>query len=241
MRRLVRQRPLREADGLSLVRSDAGRAADLEASPPRHAMQLLLLGAGMGIVGGLVPSPLHLIALSQVALGRWPRALSILILPPLVIDGALLAATLFFYRLIPRGIAHDVAYVGGVTLISLAAYSLLSARGKNHQELAESSALTYASVTAASLTELSAPGTWIYWMTVAGPILAEGRVFGYGHVVPFFAGGLLGYYGAAVLSVWILAWGAGLHRHFKRYLFLVANVLLLILGISYLVRAHWGS
>lgn len=203
-------------------------------------MQLLLLGAGMGIVGGLVPSPLHLIALSQVALGRWPRALAILILPPLAIDGALLAGTLFFYQLIPRGIAHDVAYVGGVTLISLAAYSLLATRGKSHDELAESSTLTYASVTAASLAEVGAPGTWIYWMTVAGPILAEGRTYGYLHVVPFFAGGLLGYYGAAVLSVGLLAWGAGLHRHFKRYLFLVANVLLLVLGISYLIRARYG-
>ncbi len=203
-------------------------------------MQLLLLGAGMGIVGGLVPSPLHLIALAQVALGRWPRAIAILILPPLAIDGALLAATLFFYQWIPRGIAHDVAYVGGVTLLSFASYALLSTRGKSHEESAESAALTYASVTAASLAELTAPGTWIYWMTVAGPILAEGGAYGYWHVIPFFAGGLLGYYGAAVLSVWLLAWGASLHSHFRRYLFLTANILLLILGISYLVRARWG-
>jgi hypothetical protein len=203
-------------------------------------MQLLLLGVGMGIVGGLVPSPLHLIALAQVALGRWPRAIAILILPPLAIDGLLLAATLLFYRYIPRGIAHDVAYVGGVTLISLATYSLISLRAQTHEELAESKTLTYVSVSAASLAELTAPGTWIYWMTVAGPILGEGRTLGYAHVVPFFAGGLLGYYGAAVLSVRILAWGAGLHRHFRRYLFLAANVLLLVLGVSYLVRAFWA-
>ena len=204
-------------------------------------MQLLLLGAGMGIVGGLVPSPLHLIALTQVALNRWPRAIAILILPPLVIDGILLVATLFFYRLIPRGIAHDVAYAGGLTLISLGGYALFSLRRRSQQELAESSSLTYASVSAASLAELTAPGTWIYWMAVAGPILAEGRARGYAHVVPFFAGGLLGYYGAALLSVWVLAWGASLHRHFRRYLFLTANVLLLILGVSYLIRAWRGG
>ena len=191
----------------------------------------------MGIVGGLVPSPLHLIALTQVALGRWPRAISILLGPPLIIDGALLAATLFFYSYIPRDIAHYVAYVGGVTLLTLASYALLHMRGKSQEELASSAPLTLASVTAASLAELSAPGTWIYWMTIAGPILADGRVVGYWHVVPFFAGGLVGYYGAAVLSVWLLAWGASLHRHFRRYLFLVANILLLILGVSYLIRA----
>ena len=45
-------------------------------------MDLLLLGLGMGIVGGLFPSPLHLIALAQVALGRWTRGILILVGPP---------------------------------------------------------------------------------------------------------------------------------------------------------------
>jgi len=204
-------------------------------------MQLLLLGAGMGIVGGLVPSPLHLIALTQVALGRWPRAISILILPPLIIDGALLAATLFFFRYIPHNISHSIASVGGVTLLGLAGYALYSMRGKTHEELAESAPLTYASISAAAIAELTAPGTWIYWVTIAGPILAEGHAIGYGHVIPFFAGGLFGYYGAAVLSTWILAWGASLHRHFRRYLLLTANLLLLVLGLFYLIRARFGS
>lgn len=204
-------------------------------------MQLLLIGAGMGIVGGLVPSPLHLIALAQVALGRWGRAILILILPPLAVDGALLAITFFFYQHIPHGIAHGVAYVGGLSLIGLAGYALWAMRGKSRETLADSSALTYASVAAATLAELTAPGTWIYWLTIAGPILAEGRLKGYGYVVPFFAGSVFGYYGAAVISVWIIAWGATLHRSFRRYLFLAANVLLLILGISYLVRAYFET
>ena len=62
-------------------------------------MDLLILGAGMGIVGGLVPSPLHMIALSQVALGRWGRAMKVLIGAPLVVDGCLLLVTCLFFRL----------------------------------------------------------------------------------------------------------------------------------------------
>jgi hypothetical protein len=201
-------------------------------------MQLLLLGAGMGIVGGLVPSPLHLISLTQVALGRWGRAILILTLPPLTVDGALLAVTFFFYKHVPRGLAHGVAYVGGFTLIGLASYALWTMRGKTREKLADSVALTYASVFAATMAELTAPGTWIYWLTIAGPILVEGRLRGYGHVVPFFAGSLLGYYGAAVLSVWIIAWGTTLNRQFRHYLFRAANLLLLVLGVSYLVRAY---
>jgi hypothetical protein len=34
---------------------------------------------------------------------------------------------------------------------------------------------------------------------IAGPVIAEGRLKGYWHVVPFFVGGLIGYYGAADL------------------------------------------
>jgi hypothetical protein len=204
-------------------------------------MDLLLLGAGMGIVGGLFPSPLHLIALSQVALGRWPRAIFIMIGPPLVVDGGLLLLTFFFYQLIPHNIAHVVAYVGGTLLLFFAGYSLWERWHKSEQELAGSSSMTYASVTVATLAEVTAPGTWIYWLTIAGPIISEGRQKGYWHIAPFFAGGLVGYYGAAIFAVWLMAWGAGLHKQFKKRLFLVANLLLLVLGVSYLLRAHFGQ
>ncbi|MGA3167207.1 MAG: hypothetical protein ABSF14_13950 [Terriglobia bacterium] len=204
-------------------------------------MDLLILGAGMGMVGGLLPSPLHMIALTQVALGRWLRAIFVLIGPPLVVDGGLLLVTLFFFRFVPPHIAHYVAYVGGLVLISFAGYSLWELRHKTREEMASSAALSYVSVSVATLAELAAPGTWIYWLTIAGPILAEGRQRGYWHVVPFFVGGGVGFYGAAVFSVWLLAWGAGLHKRFKQHLFLAANVLLLLMGISYLVRAYLGG
>lgn len=203
-------------------------------------MDLLLLGMGMGIVGGLIPSPLHMISLTQVALNRWMRAIFILIGPPLVIDGALLVVTFFFYQYVPHTIAHDVAYVGGAVLIGFAVYALVEMQRKTQEQMANSSALTVAGVSVATLAELTAPGTWIYWLTVAGPIIGEGRQHGYWHVVPFFVGGLVGFYGAAVFSVWLIAWGASLHKQVKQHLFLVANTLLLALGLSYLLRAYFG-
>jgi len=193
----------------------------------------------MGLAGGLFPSPLHMIALAQVALNRWLLALFILIGAPLLIDGALLLITFVFYQHIPRTVAHDVAYVGGSAVIAFGLFSLAESRRKTHEEMATSAALSYGGVTAAALTELAAPGTWIYWLTLAGPIIAEGRQKGYWHVVPFFVGGLIGYYGAALLSLCFLARGARLHKQFKQHLFVTANVLLVVLGISYLVRAHF--
>ncbi len=188
-----------------------------------------------------MPSSLHLIALAQVALNRWARAVMILVGLPLIIDGALLLITFFFYRHVPHYVAHYIAYVGGGVLVAFAVYSLVEIRRKTQEERARSAALTYASVSVAALAEVTAPGTWIYWLTIAGPILTEGRQKGYWHVVPFFAGGLVGYYGAAIFSVWLMAWGAGLHKQFKQHLFLTANLLLLVLGISYLLRAYSGG
>ncbi|HLY60156.1 MAG TPA: LysE family transporter [Terriglobia bacterium] len=202
-------------------------------------MDLFLIGATMGIAGGLMPSSLHLIALSQVALNRWMRALLILIGLPLVIDGALLLVTFFFYQIIPQNIAHYVAYLGGTVLILFGSYALLEARKKSHEELASSASVTRASVSAALLSEVAAPGTWVFWLTIAGPILEEGRTKGYAHIIPFFGGTVLSYYGAAILSVWLMAWGASLHKKFNQKLFMISNFVLVVFGISYLVRAYF--
>jgi hypothetical protein len=125
--------------------------------------------------------------------------------------------------------------------VAFGGYSLVEMRRKSQEEMARSATMYYASVTVAALAELGAPGTWIYWLTIAGPIIAEGRQKGYWHVMPFFVGGLVGFYGAAIFSTWLMAWGASLHRQFKQHLFLVANLLLMVLGISYLLRASLGG
>lgn len=202
-------------------------------------MELFLIGATMGIAGGLMPSSLHLIALSQVALNRWMRALIILVGLPLVIDGTLLLVTFFFYQIIPQTIAHYVAYLGGTVLILFGTYALVEARKKSREELARSASVTRASVSAALLSEAAAPGTWVFWLTIAGPVLEEGHTKGYAHVVPFFGGTVVSYYGAAILSVWLMAWGASLHKKFNQKLFMVSNFVLVVFGISYLVRAYF--
>lgn len=199
----------------------------------------------MGLVGGLLPSPLHFLALAQVGLGRWRRAIFVLCGPPIVVDGALLLVTFFFYDFIlgrlahdPGRIAHSVSYVGGAVTVLFGIYSFIESLRKKKEELARSKPLTTASVSVAMLGEVAAPGTWVYWLTIAGPILAEGRARGYAHVVPFFAAGLVCYYGAALASVWLMAWGASLHREIKSRLFTIANVLLVLWGIFYILRAR---
>src|SRR2546425_5476872 len=148
-----------------------GRALDplllglrlITSRPGRIFMDLLLLGTGMGVVGGLIPSSLHLIALTQVALNRWMRALSILVGPPLVVDGALLLVTIFCYQYIPRTIAHYVGYLGGVGLVGFGGYSLLGGGRRRRGELADSRSMSYASASAASLGGWQAAGPRGFW------------------------------------------------------------------------------
>jgi len=193
----------------------------------------------MGVAGGLLPTPLHLIALTQMMLRRWVRTAWVLVAPPTVIDAVFLLITYFFYQLIPARIGHDMAYAGGTALIAFGAYLMWEGPRKGAEKKEHSWKLTYGSLTLATVVEAGAPGTWVYWLTVAGPIIAEGRIHGYWRIVPFFAGSLVGYYGASFLSVWLLAWGAGAHRRFRRMLFIAANSLLIILGALYIVRAYF--
>jgi hypothetical protein len=201
-------------------------------------MDLLLLGAGMGVVGGMLPNPLQLMALTQIVAGRWARVFFMLLVPPLVVDGAFLLLTLFFFRFLPLRLTHYVAYVGGSVLIAFALHTLWELRRKTGNEVGKSRAYSLAGVAVATFAEVSAPGTWIYWLTIAGPILAEGRVHGYWHVVPFFAGSAISYYVASIASTLLMAWGASLHKAFKPRLVLIANLMLLLFGISYIARAY---
>ncbi len=192
------------------------------------------------MVGGMLPNPLQVIALTQAAAARWDRAIFVLTVPPLVIDGAFLSTTLLFSRLMPLGIVHYIAYAGGALVTGFASYGLWDLRRERLARTVSSPAYTFAGVSVATLAEVTAPGTWVYWVTIAAPILAEGRTRGYAHVVPFFVGGLLGYYGAAIASTCLVAWLAGVHRSFKHYLLMTANALLLCIGISYFIRAYRG-
>jgi hypothetical protein len=202
-------------------------------------MQLFLLGLGMGVVGGLVPTPLHLIALTQMTLKHWARAAWVIIGPPTLVDVAFFLVAYFFYQIIPPGIAHYTAYAGGAALAGFGAYLLWGDRRVGTEKKEYSWKLSYGSLGLATLVEASAPGTWVYWLTIAGPIIAEGRLEGYWNIVPFFAGSLIGYYGASFLSVWLMAWGAGGHRRFRRLLFVAANALLIVLGALFITREYF--
>jgi hypothetical protein len=202
-------------------------------------MQLFLLGLGMGVVGGLIPTPLHLIALTQMTLKHWGRAAWVLVGPTTLIDVGFFLITFFFFQIIPRGIAHYTGYAGGAALAGFGAYLLWAGGGTDAERKGYSWRLSYRSLTLATLVEASYPGTWVYWLAVAGPIIAEGRVDSYGHILPFFVGSLVGYYGASFFSVWLMAWGAGVHRRFGKLLFLAANSLLIIVGLLFIAREYF--
>ena len=202
-------------------------------------MQLFLLGLGRGAVGGLLPTPLRFIALTQLTLKHRLRAAWVLVGPPILIDAVFLPVTFFFYEFIPPAVAHYTAYAGGTALIGFGVYMFWDQSRNCKEKGPYSWKLTYGSMSLATLVEASAPATWVFWLTIAGPIIAEGRVEGYFRIVPFFAGSLIGYYGAAFLSVWLMAWGAGAHKRFRQLLFMAANSLLVVLGALYIVRAYF--
>ena len=87
-------------------------------------MQLFLLGLGMGFVGGLLPTPLHLIAVTQMTLKNWVRAVWVLTAPVTLVDAVFFLIAYFFYQLIPPHIAHYISYAGFCVNESRCAYLL---------------------------------------------------------------------------------------------------------------------
>lgn len=193
----------------------------------------------MGFVGGLLPTPLHLIAVTQMTLKNWVRAAWILVAPVTLVDAVFFLIAYFFYQIIPPSIAHYTSYAGGTALAGFGAYLLWENPRTRPEKKEYSWKLSYGSLTLATLVEASAPGTWVYWLAIAGPIIAEGRVEGYWSILPFFVGSLIGYYGASFLSVWLMAWGAGAHKKFRRLMFVGANVLLIVLGALFIAREYF--
>ncbi|HKT10585.1 MAG TPA: hypothetical protein VJW77_02040 [Terriglobia bacterium] len=175
-----------------------------------------------------------------MTLKRWVRAAWVLVAPPAGIDAVFFLIAFFFYQLIPPGVAHYTSYGGGVALAAFGAYLLWGNPRKSPEKCVRSWKLSPGSLTLATLVEASAPGTWVYWLAIAGPVIAEGRVHGYGRILPFFVGSLVGYYGASFLSVWLMAWGAGAHKRFRTFLFFAANTLLIVMGILFIVREYFA-
>ena len=159
-------------------------------------LPLLLQGLVLGATAAAQPGPFQAFLLSLIARGGWRAALPAAF-APLISDGPILILVLLVLTHMPSWVLAVLQIGGGVFLLYLAGGAWNSFRrgsaivAGGELAIAEN---VRANIPKAALMNFLSPSPYIFWATVAGPILVEAW-----RVRPAYgAAFLLGFYAALI-------------------------------------------
>ncbi|MBN1642162.1 MAG: LysE family transporter [Anaerolineae bacterium] len=200
-------------------------------------MVYLVQGVGYGFAAAAQPGPFQAYLLSQTLKRGWRRALPIA-LAPLISDGPIIALVLLVLSRVPEGMIRVLQIAGGLFTLYLAwrAYRAWRAEDARAVEVrAPPRTLLHA-----ALMNALAPGPYLYWSTITGPILITGW-----RAAPANGVGLLaGFYAAMVstLAAMIVLFGTAqrLGARVTRVLCAASVVILAGFGLYQLAQGLSG-
>ena len=156
-------------------------------------ISFVISGAVLGAAAGMQPGPFQAYLLTQTLKQGWKATLPAAC-APLLSDGPIIALMLLILTRTPHSMLTLLRFAGGLYLIYLA-WQAYAAR---HVEVSGSSQAARQSVLQAAGMNLLNPNPYIFWATVAGPLLLEGW-----RISPVSGAGFLaGFYGA-IISVFM--------------------------------------
>ncbi len=129
----------------------------------------IVTGIILGAAAGMQPGPFQAYLLNQTLKNGWKSTLPAAC-APLISDGPIIALMLMILTRTPREMLTVLRFAGGIYLIYLAWQAY---RARNDQP-AETARATRQSVIQAAGMNLLNPNPYIFWATVAGPLLLEG-------------------------------------------------------------------
>lgn len=193
----------------------------------------LLQGLILGATAAAQPGPFQAFLLSLISREGWRRALPAA-LAPLISDGPILALVLLVLSRLPEWSLSGLQIAGGLFLLYLAWGAWRSFR----QELligSENVALNQgderANIFKAALMNFLNPSPYIFWGTVAGPILIEAwrktPLSGLGFLVSFYVALI----GGTVLFILVFAGAGKLDPRVNRFLGAASAVALFAFGL----------
>lgn len=131
-----------------------------------------LLGIGYGFAAAVQPGPLQTYLISQALLKGWQRSLPAA-LAPLISDGPIIALCVLVLRQVPIGLQRFLYVAGGIFVLYLA-YGTYAAWKHFDPHLPAAETSSSGSLLRAALTNTLAPGAYLFWTLVTGPILIRG-------------------------------------------------------------------
>lgn len=132
----------------------------------------ILLGAGYGFAAAVQPGPLQTYLISQALMKGWRKSLASA-LAPLFSDGPIIALCLLVLSQVPAWLQRILYIAGGLFVLYLA-YGTYQTWKRFDSHLLNTETKSRQSLMRAALTNLLAPGAYIFWTLVTGPILIRG-------------------------------------------------------------------
>jgi threonine/homoserine/homoserine lactone efflux protein len=185
-------------------------------------------GIGYGFAAAVQPGPLQTYLISQALTKGWQKGLPAAF-APLISDGPILALCLLVLSQVPPWLQRFLYIAGGLFVLYLAYGTYQSwKRFDSHLAVGKESGQ---SLFKAALTNLLAPGAYLFWTLVTGPILIRGW-----REAPFKGiGFLLGFYVTMILSLAaiIILFGSArqLGPRVNRALLGISGIALLFFGL----------
>jgi threonine/homoserine/homoserine lactone efflux protein len=148
----------------------------------------LIQGIGYGFAAAAQPGPLQTYIISQAITKGWKKSL-LNAFAPLVSDGPIITLCLLVLRQLPDTF-QKILYIAGGTFVLYLAYGAYKTWQGFDTNLSVSESSTPQSVLKAALVNLLAPGAYIFWSLVTGPILIAGwremPIFGIAFMLGFY-------------------------------------------------------
>ncbi|MBP6015372.1 MAG: LysE family transporter [Candidatus Promineofilum sp.] len=205
-------------------------------------LPLWLQGLVLGATAAAQPGPFQAFLLSLITRDGW-RATLPAAFAPLVSDGPILILVLLVLTRIPDWALSALQVAGGVFLLYLAWGAWRSFRRGSAVAPGGEAAVVKdirANVLRAALMNFLSPSPYIFWATVAGPILIEAWRIRPAHGAAF----LLGFYatlvGGLMLFIIVFAGAGQIDSRVNRALGLLSAVGLLVFGVYQLAMGSNG-
>jgi threonine/homoserine/homoserine lactone efflux protein len=186
----------------------------------------LLQGLSLGLSAAASPGPFQAFILGKTVKNGWKQTLPA-VLAPLISDGPIITLMVLVLTRLPEGVLRLIQFAGGLFVLYLAWKSF---QAYFHFQPVDSPVETRQTLWQAVVTNFLAPGPYIFWSLLAGPVLVKGWQETPVHGVAF----LLGFYFAMLSGLVLLVVLFSAARQ------LGPRVSRLLLGISALALLGFG-
>lgn len=132
----------------------------------------IALGIGYGFAAAVQPGPLQTYLISQALIKGWRKSLPSA-LAPLISDGPIIALCVLVLSQVPAWLQNFLYIAGGVFVLYLA-YGTYRSWKRFDPHLPAPETDNRQTLLKAAFTNLLAPGAYIFWTLVTGPILIRG-------------------------------------------------------------------